>query len=355
MILASTWLTFKRERRLQADGCAAHASGARNSDCTGGPPLYDAVMNINDRYGPLPHDPDEVTRRCRLLQSWYRVEVLKIEKCGPWRLGENLVGSSLVDGEVSGANFISPEAFAYAKQRVADKEKNTNLTIDEFRLFNNMLSSMPMCFNLFADFRAAAKAGWANCTQVLRTIFDTSRIHRVDDVVVEEIPCHISEYIDDKTGLDAAIFYVDSDGGKGLASIETKYTDKLGTNRASKEDKKLKLAEDLGLFCGDALQWYKEHHFDQVARNLLLTLAYQRNHGLAHAKNYVLAPKCDHEGLKAVSELKGRLAPQYEDSIELLPLETVVERGLTCADGFFTDHLNRFQRRYLDFSQIANL
>lgn len=314
----------------------------------------DGIMNNNDRYGPLPRDPDPLTRRCRLLQSWYRVEVLKIAKCGPWRHGDRSVGSSIVDGEMSGANFISPGAFAYAKQRAADKKNNPDLTIDEFRLFNNMLSSMPMCFNLFADFRTAAMAGWANCTRVLGEIFKTSPINRVDEVGVEIVPM-LPEYIEDKTAWDAAVFYTDRDGRKGLASIETKYTDKLGANRASRQDKKFQLARDLGVFSDDGLKWYETHGFDQVARNLLLTLAYAKTHNLIQAKNYVLAPKDDNEGGAAVSELQNRLSPQYKDSIELLPLETVVERGLTCADEFFTDHLNRFRRRYLDFSQIAHL
>jgi hypothetical protein len=312
-------------------------------------------MTNSHKYGPLPQDPHPKTRRYRLLQSWYRVEVLGIPECGPWRKGEQAVGSSLVHGEATGANFLSPAAFAYAKERVADKAANPSLTIDEFRLFNNMLSSMPMCFNLFADFRAGVKAGCPNCTAVLATIFGTSPISRVVEVAVEMIPQPVSDYIDDKTAWDAAILYVDDKGASGLASIETKYTDKLGGNTATKQGKKFDFAREHEVFTAEGLKWYEEHGFDQVARNLLLTLAYAHKHGLASARNYVLAPKDDEEAPTAVSQLKARLAPQFEDRIELLPLETVVERGLSCADAFFADHLNRFRRRYLDLDQIAHL
>lgn len=312
-------------------------------------------MSGNDRYGPLPHDANSLTRRCRLLQGWYRVEVLHIPQCGPWRLAGRLVGSSLVGGEISGKNFISPEALAYARQRVADKKTNADLTIDEFRLFNNMLSSMPMCFNLFADFRAAVKAGHAAGAKALAAIFASSPIHRVEDVVVEMIPQPADQYIDDKTAWDAAVIYTDAAGRRGLASIETKYTDKLGGNRATREGRKLDLAKRLGVFSPDGLQWHTENGFDQVARNLLLTLAYADKHALAHARNYVLAPRDDDEAPSAVAKLKDRLAPQYKDSIELLPLETVVERGLICADECLAGHLRRFHQRYLDFSQIAHL
>jgi hypothetical protein len=230
-----------------------------------------------------------------------------------------------------------------------------HISIDEFRLFNNMLSSMPMCFNLFADFRAAVQERHIACVDVLAAIFKTSPISLVDDIVVEMIPQPTCEYIDDKTAWDAAILYQDDRGGKGLASIETKYTDKLGSNQASKEDKKLKLAEELGLFGDGWLEWYGPHHFNQVARNLLLTLAYQRKHGIAHAIDYVLAPEADEEALRVVNELKSRLSSKYQTSIEMLPLEVAVKRGLACSDEFFTEHLNRFWQRYLDLSQIDRL
>jgi hypothetical protein len=312
-------------------------------------------MNVHEKYGPIPPDRDAFKRQCRLLQCWYRVEVLKIKECGPWQPNANCVGSSLLNAESSGANFMSRAAFEYAKERVADKQQNADLTIDEFRLFNNMLSSMPMCFNLFSDFRVAIQSGDSNANHILTSIFSTSPISRVTDVVVEMIPQPISDYIDDKTAWDAAVFYTDADGKQGLASIETKYTDKLGANRASKQRKKFDVAERLGIFTEKGLDHYASHGFDQVARNLLLTLAYADKHQLSHAKNYVLSPADDREAPAAVAQLRERLSQKYADSIELLSLETVVERGLQVAGPTLAEHLKRFHRRYLDFSQIAHL
>lgn len=52
----------------------------------------------------------------------------------------------LVDGKKTGKNFVNEFTFNYAKYRVENKQHNE--TIDEYRLFNNMLSSQPMAFNL---------------------------------------------------------------------------------------------------------------------------------------------------------------------------------------------------------------
>jgi hypothetical protein len=213
-------------------------------------------MNV-DKYGPLPTDGDSLTRRCRLLQSWYRVEVLGLSECGPWCVGKTLVGNCLVGGEASGKNFISEAALAYARQRVTDKVDNRSLLIEEYRLFNNMLSSQPMCFNLFSDIRAAVLADEPAGTDVLSAVFQSSPIAKVRDVVVEMIPTPTDEYIDDKTAFDAAVFYDDADGRPCLASIETKYTDKLGKNPANRPAMQFALAERIGLFTEEGLALYK--------------------------------------------------------------------------------------------------
>ena len=205
-------------------------------------------MNAIECYGPQYKGDNDLTRRCRLLQSWYRVEVLGQEECGPWSAGRRVVGNVVVDGERTGANFLSPAAFACAKEKVEEKRSNPDLTIDEYRLFNNMLSSMPMCFNLFSDLRAGVIAGKPDATAVLRGMFRESPIGTVESVEVEMIPRPTKDYIDDRTAFDAAVLFRDEAGATGIATIETKYTDKLGGNRASRERRKFALAEELGLF-----------------------------------------------------------------------------------------------------------
>jgi hypothetical protein len=310
---------------------------------------------MENRYGPQPNDASPFMRKCRLLQSWYRVEVLREPACGPWRPGGRIVGSTLVNGETSGSNFLGAAAFAYAKEKVAEKASNPDLTIDEHRLFNNMLSSHPMCFNLFADLRAGVQRCCTNATAVLRAVFPESSIVQVASVEVEMVPRPTSQYIDDKTGFDAAVLFTDGQGRPGLASIETKYTDKLGNNTATKQDRKFHLADDLGLLTPEGCRWYATQGFDQVARNLLLTLAYARRHGLHSAINYVLAPQEDQESQAVVATLQARLAEAFSHRIVWLPLEMVVQRGLAVADAPLAEHLRQFHRRYLAFDQIRHL
>ncbi len=304
------------------------------------------------RFGPQPSSGSALMRRCRLLQSRYRVENLKQERCGPWRPGQACVGSSLVDGHLTGLNFISPAAFAYAQEKVREKASNRDLTIDEFRLYNNMLSSMPMCFNLFADLRAAHAAGNSAAAEALRRTFPDAQMMEIEHLDVEMIPRPTSAYIDDKTAFDAAIRFRDASNRPGLVSIETKYTDHLAGNCASKQERKHALADELGLFTDEGRRYFADFGYDQVARNLLLTLAYARRHSCVTALNYVLSLRCDDEARQAVDGLRAHLASRFRDRIHWLPLEDAVARALDTAPMEIAQPLRRFRERYLDFSPL---
>lgn len=104
-------------------------------------------MNIQlSKYGEPYSGDSKFVASCRLLQSIYRTEI-----------GENILpyigrdrnyyfGNYIKGGEVSGANFLEDYIFTYAMKRVAYKKPYE--TINSDRLFNNLLSSQPMAFNL---------------------------------------------------------------------------------------------------------------------------------------------------------------------------------------------------------------
>ncbi len=313
-------------------------------------------VEIAARYGPQAHDASPFTRKYRLLQSWYRVEVLKEERYGLHEPGGRPVGSAVVNGEATGANFLSLAARALAWEKLAEKQDiNPDLTVKRYRLFNNMLSSQPLCFNLFADLRLHLMHKRPIAGAVVAAMLQESPIATVERLDVEVLPQPKEEYIADKTAFDAAVFFTDRQGRPGLASIETKYTDKLGGNKAGREDYQKQIAEEIGLLNDEGRAWYSTHCFDQIMRNLLLTLVCGRRHQMANVRNYVVAPQADKDTPVLIDELRGRLTPGIRDAIALLSLEEVVHRGMAVADRFFADHLREFHRRYLDFSQIQGL
>jgi len=101
----------------------------------------------------------EFRNRCREQQGMFREMIGERMGVGPWRNSPTKQISMLVNGEKTGKNFVNKFTFNYAKRRVNNLQPHE--TIDEYRLFNNMLSSQPMAFNLFCPFIRMLEEGKA--------------------------------------------------------------------------------------------------------------------------------------------------------------------------------------------------
>lgn len=85
------------------------------------------MKGIEDNiYGNQCVSDNTFTRKARLLQSMYRVEIGEEEGVGPTRASKRKYGNMIRGGEVSGMNFLMKETFEYAKERVANKGKKIN-------------------------------------------------------------------------------------------------------------------------------------------------------------------------------------------------------------------------------------
>ena len=73
---------------------------------------------ITERFGHQGDSDSSFTRKARLLQSIYRVEIGEKEGTGPTKNSHRYYGNMICGGDVSGANFLMPETFEYAKERV---------------------------------------------------------------------------------------------------------------------------------------------------------------------------------------------------------------------------------------------
>src|SRR4030042_3566117 len=88
-----------------------------------------------------------LTSRMRKHQSWYRAYELHLPYgTGPGPNDTTSYGNMLtrVDGE-AGRNFLTQEIYEVVLDRIAQGSG----AVEKYRLLHNMLSSQPMCFNLF--------------------------------------------------------------------------------------------------------------------------------------------------------------------------------------------------------------
>jgi hypothetical protein len=176
-----------------------------------------------------PREAERISRGRRHL-SWYR-EVCLGARYAPKssRRDGGPVGSLLHPEDVRrrpGLNFLTPAVVRHvAERRVAVRAERG--TLEPTRLQRNMLSSMPLCFNLFGSLLDANAAG-----EFLREVFALPARN------VELIECEWApppdEHLGDRTAFDAFVAYTDERGRRCFLGVETKYTDSFSAQRYDK-------------------------------------------------------------------------------------------------------------------------
>lgn len=308
---------------------------------------------VIEKYGKQSGGDNIFTRKARLLQSMYRIELEEFE-CGfgPNKNSKEKYGNMLFNGEKSAKNFFFKETFEYAHQRV--KTKKQYETIDDYRLFNNMLSSMPMAFNLFHPLMMIKDKYPSEINNIVKNLFPELPINKVTSIEIEFIPAPIKKYIDDKSAMDAAIVFSDAQNRKYIIAIETKYTDSLGTNKAKDNKLKLAFAEESGLFTAEGIDHIK-NGCTQIYRNFLLTESYRFRENFHESYSIILAPQEHPSTEKEINSLKQFLKPKYHYKLEKYSLEDFVKNIKSDCPDEFIEWINWFDDRYLNFSKVEQL
>ena len=308
-----------------------------------------------DIYGNQCESDNAFTKKARLLQSMYRVELGEEEGIGPTKNSGQKYGNMSCGGEVSGKNFLMKETFEYAKERVKNKGKEE--TIDAFRLFNNLLSSMPMAFNLFYPLILLLKKNPEQVTFTVKSVFKDLPIAEVTEIGLEFIPIPADKYTKDKSAMDAYIKFVDDKGGRHIIAIETKYTDVLGVNEARNCEEQKQLLLETGLF-GDEFEellMSGKVKLTQIYRNLLLTERYRIVEGFENSYSIVLSPK-EHPSTEAeIKSVTEYLKPEYAYKLGAVTLEDLVEVMIQSLPEYYAQVYEKFRGRYLDFDKVKTI
>ena len=315
----------------------------------------------------------EFTQKCRELQGKFRERMGEPMGNGPRLNSPNKQINMLVDGNKTGKNFVDKFTYDHAKERA--EKKRPDETIDKYRLFNNMLSSQPMAFNLFCPFMQMIKRGRGEAvTNIFKAIFPDKHIGEVTKVELEFLPEKKEDYLNDRTAMDAIVRYNDTDGKPAFIAIETKYTDVLGENTGSANAYYDKWIKQIGMFNPDteaeliksvetvkAIKAEKDENkkkalkqklksmkiVTQIYRNFLLTECYGIVDKFNRCYSVVLAPAQHPTTEHEVASLKNELKPEYQYKISAISLEDFIDRTLeVCPDEDKAPFLY-FRDRYL--------
>lgn len=207
-------------------------------------------------------------KRMRFHQGWWRAFILA-EKEGdyPARKGE-VICNTISNGQISRKNFLSEKIFEAVEQTIQERKVAKSGILEETRLFNNLLSSQPLCFNFFGELKIDLNLAlqvlqkfWPNLTKVKRVIFEFSPVEN---------------YTNDNSAFDVA-FEVMADDLSGLVGLECKYTDSFSSTEYDKGAYLHIFSRSKGKVFSAEYDEFKSPRFNQLFRNQLIAEALIQN------------------------------------------------------------------------------
>lgn len=299
--------------------------------------------------GPQHRADSQFVARMRLHQSWYRCNVLRVPYgTGPKPNATTRYGNMLArpDAE-AGRNFLTPEIAQVARDRVAQGGDH----VEPFRLFHNMLSSQPMCFNLFGPLVK-------NCTlarQLLSPLVPEG-VAEVTRVAIEWAPEPKGNYLDDGTSFDAFIEYRTSDGQLCGLGVETKLTEPFSPKEYDGEGYRRWMRVLDSPWRPDADGSVHAIQHNQLWRDHLLTVAlrHQPNSSYASTRLMVVRHPEDNDCSNVLAGYR-KLLRDKDDSLIDMPLDRLVDAwAAVLADAPQRDWMQDVRVRYLELERSAS-
>lgn len=248
----------------------------------------------------------------------------------------------------TGVGFLAPDIAKITRREVAYRE--IGALIEERRLWENLLSSQGLTFNLFA--RASADRAYA--TRLFATLFP-DLIADVTGFAFEHSPGRGDpRYLGDYSAFDLFVWGVGPDGEPTFAAIEVKYSETMrrpsrGTNPRSRE-----LARAYALHHDPEAPGLLAEPLSQLTTEHLLAAVIKDQLGRgARGAFATIAPADNREAWTAIDLYRASLAGE-PDHVAFVPmtLEAVIAAVRSTGDADLADAL---YERYADFTPVHAL
>ena len=188
------------------------------------------------------------------------------------------------------------------------------------RLFEDLLSSQPLAFNLFGEL----SIDLGKATAVARRLWP-GRVDQVTAVEFEWSPGRWdARYLDNGTAADVALLHTTPRGGIGIVFVETKYhEDLLGKDNAIKP-RYVEVARASGAFVAGAERQLESGNLQQIWLDHLLALATRQAARLETVLFTLVYPEINVRCQEADRAYAATLTPLGRETFAGRPLESVV-------------------------------
>lgn len=220
------------------------------------------IQFLTDFLEPQSTSDNDLQKKMRLHQSWWRAFVLAEEQGYHPINKRDKIGNCILNGEQTGANFIDGFALKAAKEVLSSRDQKSRGMIQADRLYNNLLSSQPLCFNFFGRLKYNRPLATKVISQFFPGVKEITHIH------FEYAPNASKN--GDNSAHDIALEFISNEGKRGLIGLECKYTEPFSPKEYGKENNKYKsIYDDSSAFTAD----YDEltnTRYNQLFRNQLI-------------------------------------------------------------------------------------
>lgn len=259
------------------------------------------------------------------------------------RLGSCLASDAARDG----ANFLSAETFGQARCDLAYREPGA--LMDAGRMHANMLSSMPLCFNLFAPLKLDKKLARRALNQLAPGI-----AKEVAHIQFEHSPGRgDTTFTGDGTAFDAFCVARASDGGRTFVAVEVKYSESMEEPEARLRPRYDELARSSGLYTDPDNETLRKNPLQGIWREHMLAQSIV-DAGLYDRGVFMLiAPRQNREVRRAVEAyMKHLAATENKVRFVYVELEEAINAIKTAGAVDFAAALHE---RYTDFGSVHDL
>ncbi len=297
------------------------------------------------------HEPNDTRFRAaaRLLQALWRHK--RDIPMGSYVNGEGRkrpLGSRLSTlAATSGANFLDPELRRLTVRELAYREPGA--LIDEHRVWSNMLSSMPLTFNLFG----ALKLNPNLANKVCRTLWPDI-CNEVCHIQFEHSPARGDpRFTADGTAFDVFISCRDAAGAKTFIAIEVKYSEAMQEPEARRRERYDELVEACGLYRDPSDRTLLANPIQQLCREHMLAQCLITHRLYDRGVFVCLAPRLNDPAQRACNIYGTRLTAQPDVcAFESLTLEALIS---TIGDAGEQEFAAALDERYCDFTPVHQL
>ena len=277
----------------------------------------------------------------RLLQSiWRTGKGYDFEKYGNF-LKEDFA-------KESGTNFLTQNIFNIVKDEIANKHIERKV-IKEPRIWNNLLSSQPLAFNLFGEL----KINLDLATKVFQDLYPERNIQKVTEIKFEYSPGRKDpKYTGDSSAFDVFIEYLNNKNEECFFGIEVKYAENLNDEPSTHKENYEFISKASKIIDLSKLEDLKQKPIQQIWRDHLLTMSlFITNKDYKIGDFIYLYPSKNIECVDGIEKYSKTFNSNIENHFLPLTIEKMVDRIKNyCNDNWISD----FQDRYLTFEKIPS-